>query len=98
MAIFRCQCYHTYESIMPQALTIRQLPDDVHQALKERAARSGRSVEAEVRQILTENCLPTADAAGWLSGLRRRARQRTAGVPQTDSALLIREERDARSR
>lgn len=83
---------------MAQALTIRQLPDDVHQALKLRAARAGRSVEAEVRQILTENCLPPIDAERWLSGLRERALQRTAGVPQTDSAGLIREGRDARSR
>jgi len=83
---------------MPQALTIRQLPDDVHQALKARAARAGRSVEAEVRQILTESCLPAGDGERWLSGLRRRAAQRTGPAPQTDSAVLIRDERDARNR
>jgi antitoxin FitA len=33
-------------------LTIRNLPEDVHQALKFRAARHGRSAEAEVREIL----------------------------------------------
>ncbi len=83
---------------MPQALTIRQLGDDVHRALKLRAARAGRSVEAEIRQILTEACLPTSNGADWFSGLRHRARARTAGVPQSDSADLIREARDARSR
>ena len=82
---------------MPQALTIRQLPDDVHQALKMRAARTGRSVEAEVRQILTETCLPSKDGEHWLSGLRARAKQRTSGISQTDSATIIREERDARA-
>ena len=82
---------------MPQALTIRQLPDDVHQALRARAMLSGRSVEAEVRQILAENCLPDKNSDLWLSGLRARAVKRTAGVPQTDSAVIIREERDARS-
>lgn len=82
---------------MPQALTIRQIPDEVHRALKARAARSGRSVEAEVRQILSETCLPAVDVNHWLSGLRSRAGQRTAGVRQTDSAVLIREERDARA-
>ena len=35
-------------------LTIRNLPDDVRERLKIRAAKSGRSMEAEVRAILTE--------------------------------------------
>jgi plasmid stability protein len=34
------------------ALTIRQLEDDVYQGLKTRAESSGRSMEAEVRDIL----------------------------------------------
>lgn len=33
-------------------LTVRNLPDDVHRALKVRAAQHGRSTEAEVREIL----------------------------------------------
>lgn len=33
-------------------LTIRQLDDGTHARLRERAARHGRSVEAEVRAIL----------------------------------------------
>lgn len=33
-------------------LTIRNVPDDVHRALRVRAARHGRSTEAEVREIL----------------------------------------------
>jgi len=83
---------------MPQALTIRQLADEVHHALKLRALRSGRSVEAEIRQILTEACLPPTTGEAWLSGLRQRAQTRTGNIPQTDSADLIREDRDARSR
>lgn len=82
---------------MPQAVTIRQLDDDVHRALKARAVRAGRSVEAEIRQILTEACLPLAGHASWLAGLQRRAQARTGAKPQTDSALLIRQDRDARS-
>lgn len=34
------------------ALTIRNIPDDVHQGLKALAASHGRSAEAEVRDIL----------------------------------------------
>lgn len=38
-------------------LTIRNLPDDVRDRLRLRAARAGRSMEAEVRAILTEASL-----------------------------------------
>lgn len=33
-------------------LTVRNVPDEVHRALRVRAARHGRSTEAEVREIL----------------------------------------------
>ena len=38
-------------------LTIRNLPDEVRDRLRLRAAKSGRSMEAEVRVILTEASL-----------------------------------------
>ena len=34
------------------SMTIRNISDDVHRALRARAKRHGRSAEAEVRQIL----------------------------------------------
>jgi len=34
------------------AITVRNLPEETARALKARAARSGRSTEAEVREIL----------------------------------------------
>jgi len=37
-------------------LTIRNLPENVHAALRLQAARDGLSMEAEVRKILTEAC------------------------------------------
>ena len=39
-------------------LTVRNLPDDVHRALKVRAAQHGRSTEAEVREILESAVKP----------------------------------------
>ncbi|WP_075995312.1 FitA-like ribbon-helix-helix domain-containing protein [Salaquimonas pukyongi] len=41
-------------------LTIRNLPDEVRQALRERAARNGVSMEQEVRRILAESMQKTA--------------------------------------
>jgi plasmid stability protein len=34
------------------AITVRNLPDEVHRALRVRAATHGRSTEAEIRNIL----------------------------------------------
>ncbi len=81
---------------MATALTIRQLDDETHQRLRERAARRRRSVEAEVRAILTEAAQTAASGRDWREGLRDRARARTAGRPQTDSAELIAQGRDDR--
>ena len=39
-------------------LTIRNVPDDVHRALRVRAAEHGRSTEAEVREILAAAVKP----------------------------------------
>ncbi len=39
-------------------LTVRNLPDDVHRALRVRAAQHGRSTEAEVREILAAAVKP----------------------------------------
>ena len=39
-------------------LTVRNVPDDVHRALRVRAAQHGRSTEAEVREILASVVKP----------------------------------------
>lgn len=39
-------------------MTVRNIPDEVHNALKARAKRHNRSAEAEVRAILEEVTLP----------------------------------------
>jgi plasmid stability protein len=80
---------------MAKAINVRGLDDNVHAALQRRAARSGRSVEAEARAILAEACLP-AWTQNWAVGLRERAKARTGGLRQTDSGDLIREARDGR--
>lgn len=39
-------------------ITVRNLPDEVHRALRVRAAQHGRGTEAEVRDILEQAVLP----------------------------------------
>ncbi len=54
-------------------LTIRNLPDETKRALKERAARHDRSMEAEVRDILQTAVMPARANAGeiWLAAAER---------------------------
>ncbi|KQW61091.1 MULTISPECIES: hypothetical protein [Ensifer] len=54
-------------------LTVRNVPDEVHRALRVRAALHGRSTEAEVREILERAVKPEqrvriGDALAELSG------------------------------
>ena len=72
-------------------LTIRKLDDDVVAALKLRAKRNRRSLDAEVRELLSE-----VVARGSPTSLRDLADQIAALTPQvaqTDSTELIREDR-----
>lgn len=41
-----------------KSITIRNVPDEVHRALRVRAARHGRSAEAEIRDILERTVKP----------------------------------------
>lgn len=41
-------------------VTVRNLPEETHRALRLRAAQHGRSTEAEIRQILEEAVRPEA--------------------------------------
>lgn len=77
---------------MPQLL-VRDVPRDVVDALKQRAADHGRSAEAEHRAILE------AALKAGRGGFRARAaalRTATEGRITDESADLIRESRDQR--
>jgi plasmid stability protein len=72
-------------------LIVRDVDDAVAQALRERAAANGRSVEAEHRMILREVLRPAEAATDFAAAAARmRARLRRG----TDSESLVREGRD----
>ena len=54
------------------AITVRNIPDDVHQALKVLAAQNGRSTEAEIRVIL-ENAVRPKERLKIATELRKFA-------------------------
>ena len=57
-------------------LTVRNLPDEVHRALRARAAQHGHSMEAEVRGILESAVSPQGriKLGSLLADMGRRAR------------------------
>jgi plasmid stability protein len=74
-------------------LTIRNLPEKVRDRIRVRAAKRGVSMEAEVRDILTQAAaerdqnLSVADVQRWI------AKNRKQPGPDSDSAALIRDRR-----
>ena len=74
------------------SVTIRNLDDEVVVRLKERAKANKRSLEAELREILTRSA--GAMTRDELIAFAKRVAAQTPDVPQTDSAELIREDRD----
>jgi hypothetical protein len=74
-------------------LLVRDLDDDVLKELKAAAKAHGRSLQAEIHDVLeragTRNLAETRRLSGqWLKRLRRSS--------HSDSTALIRDDRDAR--
>ena len=75
-------------------LTIRNLPDEVHCALRARASLHDRSIEAEVRAILRDAVLPEGsvslgtllNAVGQRAGFKE---EEFAGFPYRDTSAAL---------
>lgn len=80
-------------------LTIRNVDDATVEKLKARARANNRSLEAELRLIVSETAEGTARrklSGEELTQLARRIAAVTPAVPQTDSGVLQAEGRDER--
>lgn len=75
------------------ALQVRNIPDDLYEALKARAEAEGRSLSAQTVAILKR---ALADQLVDRAGVARRiaARRRSAGVMTRSAKDLVREDRD----
>ncbi|HVI23390.1 MAG TPA: Arc family DNA-binding protein [Myxococcales bacterium] len=73
-------------------ILIRRLPKEVVSRLKKRAAAKGRSLQAELKEVLVEAARP--DDLAKVREIARQLRLRTKGRPQTDSVELLREDRE----
>jgi plasmid stability protein len=85
-------CMHILTETIMATLTIRNLDDAVVERLKKRAKDNERSLEAEIRTLLT-NMSEHPSRKDFIA-LAKRIAAMTPDVPQTDSVELIREDRD----
>jgi plasmid stability protein len=82
------------EGAMPGSLSVRNLDDDLILRLKPRAARLGRSAEAEHREILRLALSSESEAS--FDDLAAEFRKLTRGRRHTPAEVLLREARDER--
>jgi len=82
------------ESEMAGNLHVRNLDDDLIARLKRRAARHGRSTEAEHREILRQAL--AAEVETSFDALAAELRRLTKRRKQTPSEILLREGRSER--
>ena len=85
-------CRACYAHGMTKMLQVRNVPDDVHARLKERARAAGMTMSEYVLRELKD----LADKPS-LDEIWRRAEARDSAVSLADAAQLIRDERDSRS-
>ncbi len=74
-------------------ITVRNVDDKLVAALKAQAKANQRSLEGEVRHLLAQQALRRARLEDFRERTARLAAL-TADRPQTDSTLLLREDRD----
>lgn len=79
---------------MPGNLHVRNLDDELIARLKRRAARHGRSTEAEHREILRQALSDEIEPSFEL--LAAELRKLTEGRKHTPAEVLLRESRDER--
>jgi plasmid stability protein len=76
---------------MPKMIQVRNVPDDLHRILKERAARAGMSLSDYIKRDLERQAArPTLDELD--ARIRARGRSR---VPTSEVVGALRELRDA---
>jgi plasmid stability protein len=85
-----CTGESCYPPIVAVHLQIRDLPDELHQTLRRRAAARGLSLRQYALEVLQEHCRqPSLDE--WLDGLN----QLTPVPLSTPAAEAVREAREA---
>jgi plasmid stability protein len=74
-------------------ILIRNVDDETARALKKRAKKHGRSLQAELKLLLAES-VDREDRWEEFRRVQEFVSEGTRQRPQTDSTLLVREDRD----
>jgi plasmid stability protein len=82
----------SYNGTMPVSLSIKDVPEDLASALRERALRNHRSVQGELMHILESAVRPRPFAGG---ALWQQLQALGLSTP-AESAAVVRESRDKR--
>ena len=90
---------------MPIDLSVKRVPDEIADQLRERAKRNHRSLQGELRAILEDAVArlePISTGREWTAYERSPAATLPAPsswriAPQSESALMIRQDRDGRT-
>ncbi|HME24128.1 MAG TPA: Arc family DNA-binding protein [Acetobacteraceae bacterium] len=77
---------------MTVTLSIKNVPDDLAQRLKERAARNHRSLQGELMAILESVATPTS--VSRIDEIYARVQASGVRTPRGESARMIRQDRD----
>ena len=76
-------------------LHVKDVPDDVYAALKDRARQSGRSIAEEVRRMLADTVRPRRPIEEVVAGIEEiRKRYSLAPGHEHDIDRFLREDRD----
>ena len=75
-------------------LTLPDIDDHLVETLKARAEANARSVEAEAEELLSRALEAPSPAPDKWDVAQRIAAMTPKGVPQTDSVLMLREDRE----
>jgi plasmid stability protein len=78
---------------MPDFL-LRDIPEDLMKALRERAKRNGRSLQAEMQETLADS-VPMSREQWFAEAAKLRARSKPGGMTAAEIIREAHEERDA---
>ena len=81
---------------MPVNLSIKNVPDDIHEALKKRAAKNRRSLNNEILKALEMTVARERDVEAQVKRLRKLHAKQRFEVSTEEIVAMIREDRDSR--
>lgn len=81
---------------MPVNLSIKNVPEDIHEALKKRAEANRRSLNNEILKALENSVQHERDVEAQIQRLRKLHAEQRFEVRTEEIVAMIREDRDSR--